>query len=115
VKDKIHPKYYPEARVICACGNEWVTGSTQEVLRTDVCSACHPFFTGQQRIVDVGGHVDRFQRRVEQSRKLRRESEKRDVAREERRRARTLVEVVDEEESVEPIEALFENTGEEQE
>jgi len=115
VKDKIHPKYYPEAKVTCACGNEWVTGSTQEVLRTDICSACHPFFTGQQRIVDTGGHVDRFRQRVEQSRKLRRESERRQAAREERRRARALVEVVDEEESVEPIESLFENTDEEQE
>ncbi|HHX44578.1 MAG TPA: 50S ribosomal protein L31 [Chloroflexi bacterium] len=115
MKDKIHPKYYPEARVICACGNEWVTGSTQEVLRTDVCSVCHPFFTGQQRIVDVSGHVDRFRQRVERSRQLQTEAERREAQREERRRARTLVEVVDEEEAVEPIEALFENTDEEQE
>ncbi len=115
MKEKIHPKYYPEAKVVCACGNEWVTGSTQESLRTDVCSACHPFFTGQQRIVDVGGHVDRFRQRVERSRRMQTESERREAQREERRRARALVEVVDEEASVEPIEALFENTDEEQE
>lgn len=115
MKDKIHPKYYPEAKVVCACGNEWVTGSTQEALRTDVCSACHPFFTGQQRIVDASGHVDRFRQRVERSRRMQSESERREVQREERRRARALVEVVDEEESVEPIEALFENTDEAQE
>ncbi len=61
----IHPKYYPEAAVICACGNSWTTGATQQVIRTDVCSACHPFFTGEQRIVDTAGQVDRFMRRLE--------------------------------------------------
>ena len=65
MKDKIHPKYYPEAIVTCACGNSWTTGATQEVIRTDVCSACHPFFTGEQRIVDTAGQVERFMRRLE--------------------------------------------------
>ena len=68
MKDKIHPQYYPEATVRCACGNTWTTGSTVEELRTDVCSACHPFFTGEQRIVDSEGRVDRFYRRLEQAR-----------------------------------------------
>jgi large subunit ribosomal protein L31 len=68
MKDKIHPQYYPEATVRCACGNTWTTGSTVEELRTDVCSACHPFFTGEQRIVDTEGRVDRFYRRLEQAR-----------------------------------------------
>jgi large subunit ribosomal protein L31 len=65
MKSGIHPKYYPEAQVICACGNTWTTGATQEVIRTDVCSACHPFFTGEQRIVDTAGQVERFMRRLE--------------------------------------------------
>ena len=65
MKDKIHPKYYPEATVACACGNTWTTGATQEEIRTDVCSACHPFFTGEQRIVDTAGQVERFMRRLE--------------------------------------------------
>ena len=65
MKDKIHPKYYPEATVSCACGNSWTTGATQEEIRTDVCSACHPFFTGEQRIVDTAGQVERFMRRLE--------------------------------------------------
>ncbi len=65
MKDKIHPKYYPQARVICACGNTWITGATQPEIRTDVCSACHPFFTGEQRIVDTAGQVERFMRRLE--------------------------------------------------
>jgi large subunit ribosomal protein L31 len=65
MKKDIHPKYYPQAQVICACGNTWTTGATQEVIRTDVCSACHPFYTGEQRIVDTAGQVERFMRRLE--------------------------------------------------
>ena len=65
MKSGIHPKYYPEAEVSCACGNSWVTGATRETIRTDVCSACHPFFTGEQRIVDTAGQVERFMRRLE--------------------------------------------------
>ncbi len=65
MKDKIHPRYYTEATVTCACGNSWTTGATQPEIRTDVCSACHPFFTGEQRIVDTAGQVERFMRRLE--------------------------------------------------
>jgi len=61
----IHPKYYENATVTCACGNTWTTGSTVELIRTDVCSACHPFFTGEQRIVDTAGQVDRFLKRLQ--------------------------------------------------
>jgi large subunit ribosomal protein L31 len=64
MKEGIHPKYYPNAKVICSCGNTWTTGSTVEVIRTDVCSRCHPFFTGEQRIVDAAGQVDRYQKRM---------------------------------------------------
>ncbi len=62
----IHPKYYTEAQVVCSCGNTWTTGSTQKLIRTDVCSNCHPFFTGEQRIVDTAGQVDRFMKRLGQ-------------------------------------------------
>jgi large subunit ribosomal protein L31 len=68
MKKDIHPKYYPEAKVVCSCGNTFTTGSTQELVRTvrtDVCSACHPFFTGEQRIVDTAGQVERFMKRLE--------------------------------------------------
>jgi large subunit ribosomal protein L31 len=65
MKADIHPKYYTNARVICSCGNSWITGSTLPEIRTDVCSACHPYFTGEQRIVDTAGQVERFMRRVE--------------------------------------------------
>ncbi len=66
MRKNIHPKYYPEATVICACGNTFKVGSTKEIIRTDVCSKCHPFFTGEQRIVDTAGQVERFMRRLEQ-------------------------------------------------
>ncbi len=65
MRKDIHPTYYPGATVICACGNTWTTGATQKLVRTDVCSACHPFFTGEQRIVDTAGQVERFMRRLE--------------------------------------------------
>ncbi len=65
MKPGIHPKYYPNARVICSCGNTWLTGSTVPEIRTDVCSACHPFYTGEQRIVDTAGQVERFMKRLE--------------------------------------------------
>ncbi len=113
MKQKIHPKYYPEAKVICACGNTWTTGSTKEIIRTDICSKCHPFFTGQQqRIIDTGGHVERFTKRVERARVLGDEAKKRAVARAERAKARALVEIVDEEESVEPIQGVAETGSE---
>jgi large subunit ribosomal protein L31 len=77
MKADIHPKYYPNARVTCSCGNTWITGSTLPEIRTDVCSACHPFFTGEQRIVDTAGQVERFMKRLErrQSESARRELE----------------------------------------
>jgi large subunit ribosomal protein L31 len=64
MKQGIHPKYYSDAKVTCSCGATWTTGSTVELIRTDVCSSCHPFFTGEQRIVDAAGQVDRFHKRM---------------------------------------------------
>lgn len=64
MKETIHPTYYPDAQVICACGNTWTTGSTMKVIRTDICSNCHPFYTGEQRIVDTEGQVDRFYKKL---------------------------------------------------
>ena len=59
VKEGIHPKYYPNAKVTCACGNTFETGSTKPELRVEICSKCHPFFTGKQKLVDTGGRVAR--------------------------------------------------------
>jgi len=63
MKPDIHPKYYPEATVICSCGQTYTTGSTKPELRVEICNQCHPFYTGEQRIVDTEGRVDRLKRR----------------------------------------------------
>ncbi len=65
MKEAIHPQWYAEAPVTCACGNSWTTGATVPELRTDICSRCHPFYTGEQRIVDTEGQVDRFLKRLQ--------------------------------------------------
>jgi large subunit ribosomal protein L31 len=66
MKKNLHPTFYPDAQVICACGNTWTTGSTKKVIHTEVCSKCHPFFTGQQqRLIDVEGQVDRFYKKLQ--------------------------------------------------
>lgn len=62
MKDKIHPEY-KEAKVICACGETFTTRSTKPVLRVDVCSKCHPFYTGKEKIVDVEGRVEKFKKK----------------------------------------------------
>jgi len=64
MKPGVHPKYV-EATIICACGNTWQTRSTKETVHLDICSRCHPFFTGEQRIVDTAGRVERFRKRYE--------------------------------------------------
>jgi large subunit ribosomal protein L31 len=66
MKQGIHPTYYPDARVTCACGNTWTTGSTQKEIRVEICSNCHPFFSGENaRIVDIEGQVDRFYKKLQ--------------------------------------------------
>jgi len=75
MKKGIHPEFYTDAQVICACGNTFITGATKKIIRTDVCSACHPFFTGEQRIVDTGGQVERFKRRAQKTEELTKKKE----------------------------------------
>ncbi len=89
MKKGIHPTYYTDAKVICACGNTWTTGSTKKEIHTDMCSVCHPFFTGEQRIVDTAGQVERFERRLGQARDM----EARAAAKERRKARRRTTEV----------------------
>ncbi len=63
MKKNIHPQYYPNCQVTCACGNTFTTGSTLNEIKVDICSACHPFFTGQMKYVDTMGRVEKFQAR----------------------------------------------------
>lgn len=61
MKKNIHPQYYPDAKVTCACGNTFTVGSTREEIRIEVCSACHPLFTGKTKYIDTLGRVERFE------------------------------------------------------
>lgn len=63
MKDKIHPKYYTDTVVTCSCGNTFTIGSTKKTMKVELCSRCHPFYTGERKIIDTGGRVERFKRR----------------------------------------------------
>jgi large subunit ribosomal protein L31 len=63
MKEKIHPEYYPEAKVTCSCGNVFTIGSTQKDIKTEICFKCHPFYTGEQKIIDAQGQVQKFKKR----------------------------------------------------
>jgi large subunit ribosomal protein L31 len=65
LKEKVHPQYYPQAKVVCSCGNTFTVGSTRKEIRVELCSKCHPYYTGEQRVVDTAGRVERFRRRYE--------------------------------------------------
>lgn len=64
MKPTIHPQFYMTANVTCACGNKFTTGSTVQELHTEVCSQCHPFYTGKQNLLDAAGTVDKFKKRA---------------------------------------------------
>ena len=64
MKKNIHPTYFPKAKVKCACGNTFFTGSTKESIETEICNACHPFFTGKEKLVDTAGRVEKFRVRL---------------------------------------------------
>jgi len=84
MKSTIHPKYYNEAKVSCACGVTFVTGSTSPELKTEICSNCHPFYTGKQKMLDTAGKVDKFKKHVEAAKNI-----KASVAPKKERKART--------------------------
>ena len=64
MKKDIHPKYFKDAKVHCACGNSFTTGSVKEIIETEICSACHPFYTGKEKVIDTLGQVQKFKARV---------------------------------------------------
>jgi large subunit ribosomal protein L31 len=87
VKEKIHPTWYAEARVHCACGATFTTGSTKPEIAVEICSACHPLFTGQQKLVDTAGRVDKFQQRAAIAKRKQEEAAARKKAREAKKAA----------------------------
>jgi len=64
MKTAIHPTFYHDAKIVCACGNAIITGSTQKEMHVDTCSACHPFYTGKQKFIDTAGKLDKFKKRA---------------------------------------------------
>lgn len=69
MKKDIHPEYHTNAKVICACGNEFIVGSTVKEIHIEICSSCHPFYTGKQKLVDSARRVEKFQERIEKKAK----------------------------------------------
>ena len=70
MKAKIHPKYYKKATITCSCGNVFEVGSTVEKMEIEICSACHPFYTGKKKLIDSAGQVDRFKKKLEMAKKF---------------------------------------------
>jgi large subunit ribosomal protein L31 len=104
MKADIHPKWYSDAKVVCACGNSFTTGATMPKIEVEVCSACHPFYTGQMKYVDTAGRVDAFRakqkgakskvisktekRKIKKAKKIKAELEKPDTLKELRKKAK---------------------------
>lgn len=77
---KIHPKYFDSVEIRCSCGNVTVSGSTREKMKTELCSKCHPFYTGQQKLVDTAGRVDKFEAKRKRSKAIKEETKTRNIA-----------------------------------
>jgi len=67
MKTDIHPQYYPKAKIKCACGNTWVTGSTMPEISVEICNGCHPFYTGKEKLLDTRGRIEKFKKRLVKS------------------------------------------------
>lgn len=76
MKDNIHPQYFKEAKAHCVCGNAFNVGSTKEYLEMEICSNCHPFYTGKEKIVDAVGQVQKFRKRLAQKKETKKQSKK---------------------------------------
>ncbi|MGC9049069.1 MAG: 50S ribosomal protein L31 [Patescibacteria group bacterium] len=70
MKKEIHPQYYPKAKIICACGNVMTVGSTVPEMHVEICSKCHPFYTGKQKLVDTSGRLERYQKLIAKREKI---------------------------------------------
>jgi len=69
MKTDIHPQYFPKTQVQCACGAKFIVGSTREKMEVEICSKCHPFYTGKEKLIDTAGRVERFKKRLAKKRK----------------------------------------------
>jgi len=83
MKADIHPKFYPKASVHCACGTEFTVGSTKEKIQIEICSACHPFYTGNEKVLDTAGRVEKFRARMSAKKAPAKKAEKKEEAKKE--------------------------------
>lgn len=104
MKKKIHPKYYENSKVTCACGNTFVTGSTLPEIKVEICSACHPFFTGEMKFVDTMGRVEKFKEKQKKTagkkyvkKTLRKQLKAKKEEKEAKKRPKTLKEMLQKE------------------
>lgn len=95
MKANIHPQYYDEAKVICACGNTAIIGGTAQEIRVDVCNNCHPFFTGEMKYLDTLGKVERFEKSRQKAKELAVTHQKKITEKAERIRPQSLREMID--------------------
>lgn len=95
MKPGIHPQYFEEAKISCACGNTFTAGSTMPEIHVDVCSKCHPFFTGEMKYVDTLGMVEKFQKREQKAKEVKLEKQKVKKEKEEKERPTSLREMLE--------------------
>lgn len=80
MKKNIHPSYHSNAKITCVCGNEIIAGSTQEKIKIDICSKCHPFYTGKQKLVDTAGRVEKFKEKMKAAEKHAKDTKEKEEA-----------------------------------
>ena len=94
MKKKIHPKWYPDAKVTCACGHSFTIGSTEPKIHVEICAACHPFFTGEMKYVDTMGRVEKFQKKQKVAAAVKAKKKKKVRDKKQKERPETLKEML---------------------
>lgn len=94
MKADIHPQYYPETQVVCACGNKFTVGSTVQTIHVELCNKCHPLYTGQQKFIDTVGRIERFKEKQENARVQQLTKKEKVEKQKEEQRPRTLKEML---------------------
>jgi len=95
MKPNIHPQYFDDAKVTCNCGNTFVTGATVPEIHVEVCSNCHPFFTGEMKYLDTLGRVEKFQKSTEKAKKIQAQKVQKVIEKQERQRPNSLREMIE--------------------
>lgn len=94
MKPKLHPKYYSNTKVICACGNTFTTSSTLKEIQVEICNVCHPFYTGEMKLIDTQGRIEKFQSKQKKAKKLAHLSKKKATIKKAKERPSSLKEML---------------------